>query len=95
MHMETLVAMDMKSDGTDIQPVIAYVKNEGGDSAFLGWVAESKPHWRDENLTTTIHRVCFDADKVRNTYVHGAGFRAGFVCHVEPALAADVTEAGA
>ena len=74
---ETLVAIDFDRKGVSIAPVLEFV----GD-ALLHHREGTTPHWRTGEPLVT-HWVTFDARRVRNTEVHGAGFRAGFVSHVE------------
>lgn len=74
---QTLVAIDFTGSGLDIAPVLAFA----GD-AVLHHRAGETPHWRSGEPLPT-HWVTFDADRVRNTEIHGAGYRAGFTVHVE------------
>ena len=72
---ETLVALDF--DGLDPAPVLAFI----GD-ALISHEVTTTPHWRTGEPVLT-HLFTFDGRQVRNTEVHGAGYRAGFVSHIE------------
>jgi hypothetical protein len=77
---EVLVAIDWDRKGADLAPVIAAIEAEG---ALLGVATDEEwTNWK--GVTMTRHEVRFNALKIRNTEVHGLGYRAGFVVNVEP-----------
>lgn len=78
---ETLVAIDWEGTGRSIQPVLDYVARHGEHVLANHW-SEPRAH-PTTGLTQNVHYVTFDARQVRNTEVHGAGYRAGFVVHIE------------
>ena len=75
--VERLVAMDWADKGLDPAPVLAFI----GD-ALISHEVTTTPHWRTGKPVVT-HLFTFDGLRVRNTEVHGAGYRAGFVSHIE------------
>lgn len=75
--METLVAVDWNGQDIDPQPVIDFL----GD-ALITYEDTTQPHYRT-GKPLRAHRFTFDTSKVRNTHAHSAGFRAGFVVHLE------------
>lgn len=78
-NLQSLVAMNYSGDG-NIERVISFVDKFGA----LVWVETVQvQHFRDAERFIETHRVTFDANKVRNTEVHAAGFGAGFVVHIE------------
>lgn len=82
MRKETLVAIDWDGAERDIEPVRHFIRREGGPDALLAVT----PFDFTKTATGEVvgaWRVEFDAHKVRNTEVHGASFRAGFVSHIE------------
>lgn len=81
MRVEVLVAIDWSDDGLDIEPVRHFVRSQGGSDALVGVVPVD--HVKPSGVVVPCWRVSFDADRVRNTEVHGVSYRAGFVSHVE------------
>lgn len=82
MRAETLVAIDWDNADRDIEPVRHFIRSNGGPDALV----DVKPvdFTKDRTgETVACWRVTFDAELVRNTEVHGASFRAGFVSHIE------------
>lgn len=78
---QTLVAIDWKNEGLSIDRVLAYV----GD-ALIGHDVTEQPSNSTKAQpgdTQTVHRVTFDSRQVRNTDVHGAGYRSGFLVNIE------------
>jgi hypothetical protein len=73
---ETLVAFDWNNADLPIGPVLDFLSD-----AFVTHTTETRPHW-NTGAPQLVHLVAFDADRVRNTEVHGAGYRAGFVVHI-------------
>lgn len=79
MTEQVLVAVDWENSGRSPEPVLDFLREHDALVAHeVGWQA----HWKTGE-TQPVHRFRFDAGKVRNTEVHGVGFRAGFVVHVE------------
>lgn len=76
---QTLVAMNYSGEG-DLARVLDFVKKH---DALVSVESVEVEHFRDKDRIIPTHRVTFDANKVRNTEVHGASFHAGFVSHVE------------
>jgi hypothetical protein len=79
---ETLVAIDWSGENLAIDRVLAFV----GD-ALIAHEVTTQPH-AGTNATAdsprqTVHRVTFDSRQVRNTEVHGAGYRSGFLVNIE------------
>lgn len=82
---ETLVAIDIDREGASIAPVLEFI----GDALIHHREGTTLHWWTGEPLVT--HWVTFDARRVRNTAVHGAGFLAGFATHIEaPTLAGEL-----
>lgn len=77
MRAQTLVAMNIGTGDRDIAPVLRFV-----GEALLDHQVIVSPHWRTKE-PQIVHHVVFDADRVRNTEVHGIGYRAGFTVHIE------------
>lgn len=77
MKAQTLVAMNHGAGDRSIEPVLRFI-----DQALLDHQVITQPHWRTKE-PNIVHRVTFDADQVRNTEVHGIGYRAGFIVHIE------------
>lgn len=82
VRTETLVAIDWSGADRDIEPVRHFIRATGGADA-LGKVTPFDFTKDRTGEVVAAWRVDFDADRVRNTEVHGAGFRAGFVVHIE------------
>ena len=76
MAIQRLVALDFEGNH-DPAPVLAFI----GD-ALIEHVVDEEPHWRT-GQPLPRHCFTFDAGMVRNTEVHAAGFRAGFVVHLD------------
>lgn len=80
MRVRTLVAADYTPDSRlDPQAIRDFI----GPDAMAGETCELVPHFRDKGRMIRTYRFEFDANQVRNTEVHGAGYRAGYVVHVE------------
>lgn len=75
-RVETLVAMDWNDKGLSLDPILAFV----GD-ALISVTSSTADH--PKLGTVPCHRIAFDGRMVRNTEVHGKGYHAGFVVHVE------------
>lgn len=82
MRVEVLVAVEYGASEPrplDIEPVLAQLRRAGG---LVGHEVTSIPHHASGRPMRT-HRVAFDATAIRNTDVHGMGYRAGFLSHIE------------
>lgn len=76
---ETLVAIDFDGGTLDITPVVEAITAAG---AMLDRTVDLD--WQDfRGVTRPRHEITFDANVLRNTEVHGIGYRAGFIVHIE------------
>jgi hypothetical protein len=82
VRTQTLVAIDWNGADRDIEPVRHFIRKNGGPDALVDVTPVDFTKDRTGEVVG-CWRVTFDADKVRNTEVHGAGYRAGFVSHIE------------
>jgi len=82
VRTETLVAVDFGPSGGRVPDVDRLASGIGG--AAVSFTTASQPHWRTGE-PQIVHRVVFDADRLRNTEAHGIGYRCGFVVHIEAA----------
>jgi hypothetical protein len=76
VRVETLVAIDWSDKGLSLEPVLSFI----GD-ALVGVTTGTVDH--PKLGTVPCHRVAFDADRVRDTEVHGRGYHAGFVVSLQ------------
>jgi len=76
MNAQTLVAMNWSGAG-DIRIVLHRLAD-----TVIEHVETTTPHYKTGEPIET-HRVTFDANRIRNTNVHGIAYRAGFVSHIE------------
>jgi len=78
MDRQVLRAADWDGRG-DISALLDFLRREDAlldhASAMVPKGTTGEPH--------LVHRVGFDAHKVRNTHVHGVGFRCGFLVSIE------------
>jgi hypothetical protein len=78
-RVQILRAIDWENAGRDPQPIIDFINRH---DALIEHKTVEQPHWKTGD-PQTVHLFTFDAKKVRNTEVHGAGYHAGFVVNIE------------
>lgn len=77
-----LVAVDWDNDGLDI----SHVTQRMPADSIIAVLSAEQPHWKT-GAPQPVHRILFDATQIRDTEVHGIGYRFGFLVTIEQAVA--------